>query len=223
MLLLQRTFRPILPLGLVLVVVLAACDSGNDDFRLTDSSYELDVAGDGIDASFRGNALFGEDSDDGEPYFAIVFTDQTDIDAIDAEEDNFGAFVRQGSGVSRREYVVADIASSSLDSGDFLFLLSEEEGTDVYVSRGGTLTITSRSSSIIEGSFNVPGTRVRYAEDTTVTDVTIAGNFEAVNPDNLEDVFRFLVPTGPQFVFNVPLPIFSRPALSDGATSGELK
>jgi hypothetical protein len=198
-------------------VVLAACDSGSDDVRFTDSSYELDVTGDGIDASFQGNALFGEDSDDyGEPYFAIVFTDQRDIDDIDAEEDNFGAFVRRGSGVSRREYAVADIVSSSLDSGDFLFLLSEEEGTDVYVSRGGTLTITSRSSSVIEGTFSVPGTRVRYSDtDTTVADVTIAGNFEAVNPDNLEDVFRFLVPTGPQFVFNVPLPIFSRPALED--------
>jgi hypothetical protein len=215
MLQLRGTFRSILPLGLVLVVVLAACDSGSDDFRFTDSSYELDVTGEGIDASFRGNALFGEDSDDdGEPYFAIVFTDETDIDDIDAEEDNFGAFVRQGSGVSRREYAVADIVSSSLDSGDFLFLLSEEEGTDVYVSRGGTLTITSRSSSVIEGTFNVPATRVRYADtDTTVTDVTISGNFEAVNPENLEDVFRFLVPTGPQFVFNVPFPIFSRPAM----------
>jgi hypothetical protein len=170
---------------LALPVLLAACDSPSD--VRVEGSYTLNVTGEGVSESLQGTAFYGTDSsEDGQEYFGILFGDSDEGDAsqIDPEDGTFGAFIRQGGGTpGPGSYTIGDVATSELDSGDFFLVVTTQDDGYVYVSRGGSLTITETLADAIEGTFTVPGVRVQEGSQT-VTEVTLSGSFLAASPEN---------------------------------------
>lgn len=162
--------------GLALVLALSACDSGgdDDDDDNVSGSFSLNIMGNGLNESLSGAAFFGEDTDGAEAVFVIYFGDGDEAtpDEIDTNDGIFGGFVRgSGGGVAAQTYGVGN-AQTAVAPNQFTFIMSTEDGNVVYFSQGGTLTITSISDDVIEGTFSVQTTQ---AVDNIIT----AGNLSA--------------------------------------------
>ncbi len=160
---------------LPLFVGLAGCDSGDTAEEQEDQlgSYELTVSG-SVQRTLSGPvAQFGAASDPatGITGFGLSFGNAgTDYVAI----------TRKGSRPGTGSHTIATFDSSAEDLPDNQFIATYNSSSQVFVSNGGTLTITRSDDDRIEGTISFTATSLI---PTQPGDVTISGEFVAVGLD----------------------------------------
>ncbi|HEX7070943.1 MAG TPA: hypothetical protein VF190_09065 [Rhodothermales bacterium] len=157
--------------------LLAGCDSGGDDGNGDgngngngngNSTFEVQITGEGIDESFEGTAVWGtgEDPETGEDAFVLVMVAGT------GTTSNAVYFYRASDRPGEGTYELVDIQGEVLDGFQAIAFLNNV----IFGATGGTLTISSSSSSRVAGSFSFPAINpVNQAE------VTVEGTFNATS------------------------------------------
>ena len=172
--------------ALTTATLLAACGSQHDPADATgDDSYSAAVTG-ALTAAIAGPAHFGDDSSQGEPYFAIVLGSSSSAHLL--------VLARLGSGrPGPGTYQVIDPTESSA-AGDWTALHLIAAGNDPVLSllaRSGELTITSSEARQLKGTF-------RYVAEGFVSSgqgndlpvaVTVAGSFNAGQTSGIGQTF----------------------------------
>lgn len=182
-----RTYTFILLLGAALIVSLAACDSnggGDGGEETPNASFSLSISGDGVNQSLDGFAYFGEaeDPETGEEAFVIFLSEEENINQQGTY--SYAIIGRSSSRPGDGPYDFADLDSDDdIPNSAFVgwvAIVSGEQITDIYFSNsGGSLDITSSSSSRVEGSFSIDATGFSISDPEEEVDVTIEGSFDA--------------------------------------------
>lgn len=167
---------------LLIAGALTACDSGSDDggSPLLESSFSIDISGQGVDRSYSGNAYNGviEDSD-GKQTFAVT------LDVLDESAAVTGFLHRSGTRPSEGTYALADIDdATAVSQSTFIFYIVDatDNVPDVYVANGGQVTITESTGDVVRGELSIPATYVELSPSgETRSDVQIDVSFTAVN------------------------------------------
>lgn len=186
----RSTFRRLVALPfLALVLVVAGCDSGEDEEA---GVFSVNITGD-ITGSFSGNAYFATNIDD--EAFGLLLLDNT-IESFNFRNGKGIAITRNAPGQpGEGEYDIIGLDDAELDTEKFgafyadIEDLFEQQGL-VLTSVSGTLDIETSRSNRIEGTFSFTATGFDIADPDTDLSATIQGSFEAtrVDPSDVPEI-----------------------------------
>lgn len=159
----------------------AGCDSGsNDEPEDIIGSFNVTISG-AVNQTLQGNgASFGAATD---PQTGITGFGLTIGTATSATSATSLSFVRRADRPDKGSYTLVNFTvGTDLDNvGPDIFIGTLSlGGTGVYLSKGGTFTVTQSSNDRIEGSFDFTA---MSAIPGSTEEVTITGTFNAVGAD----------------------------------------
>ncbi|MEZ4701789.1 MAG: hypothetical protein R2834_15735 [Rhodothermales bacterium] len=166
-------YNPTYPLTLLLLLaVFAGCDSADDatDPENQLGSYEFTVSGD-VSRTLTGPiAQFGAATDPstGVSGFGLSFGNAG---------SEYVAITRQGSQPGAGTHPIATFDTSTGELGPDEFIATYYTGGQVFVSSGGTLTLSKSDNNRMEGTISFTATSLLPTQPGTVT---VTGNFAAV-------------------------------------------
>ncbi|OZC02106.1 hypothetical protein [Rubricoccus marinus] len=156
-----------IPILLVCLLALAACDSTSDSEGVARGQFEATLTG-AVDASLRGTAVAQRRSDVGEESLVVI----TMLE---------GGFSGRALSLIGDEQSFARSGTVSLGSDEAIALvytdLRGDTGETLYA-RGGSVTFTQTSESRIVGTFSA---QLSVIDAPTSTAAEVEGSFDAVN------------------------------------------
>lgn len=180
----MRTIRRAASLVVLPFVVLLFGACGGDSSTGPDGddpSFEISLSGD-VSETFSGDAVFESGvSQEGVNGFGVVAANPG------GGVQSFG-LVRQGSRPGSGQFSIADPRGGTVDNGEFLFVVSYQDGAGNTVtlgSTGGSVTIDESSGSHVRGTFQaeVVGATISGSQVDSVS-ATADGSFNAVHAND---------------------------------------
>ena len=180
----------------MLLVGLSACDSTDSNDDPGDMPPETASVTVG-ESNLELNAFFaeGEDPETGEQGFVIYLTELDNLDSSSQFATSSGAFMgTQGSRPSPGTYTFADLSLEDEDDdllqNQFGFVFWEIGGegfpSQIVVSNSGDLNITTSTSDLVAGSFEIDATAGSFkGEGFSEEEITVTGDFNAGQVDVL--------------------------------------
>lgn len=162
-------------LALAGALTLAAC-GGDDDGNGPGSQGSFDLAIDGdLQGESNGAAGHGVSDDPETPGFAFAFVDAAEEGVLILYNPDLQA--APAAGVRNIGDALGEIQENTFYGT--LTTFDAQGPTALFVSTGGTLTITRRGGDVLEGSFELTMAGGTFEDPETTLEITVEGTFDS--------------------------------------------